>query len=149
MQSKFAGARGPAAVPYGRNRLWVMQVCWLHSHRCLLAAAQIRARRDAFRMQLGKVLWTREVPSLCFFLPCATVWPSLAKSVNEDNILSCFNHIMVKAPNRYYLNVKNGRKKMDMRAAVSSQNKVNVGNYSCPAFGEGGETSGWGLQWCK
>lgn len=65
----------------------------------LLLETQIGACRDAIRMQLRTFIWTREVPSLCFFFPCAMFYPSCAKNVNEDSILCHFNHIEVKPLN--------------------------------------------------
>jgi len=48
---------------------------------------------------------------------------------------------MVKALNLYLLDVNIGIKKKGIRAAMSFQNKVDVGNYSCPTLGEQGESS--------
>lgn len=90
----------------------------IHVEVCLLQT-QTGACRDAFRMQLGKFLCTRK-SLLCFFLPCAMFWPSCANSVNEDNILSHFNHTDAKTPKSVSFKCKKWKKKKkDKRAAMS------------------------------
>lgn len=119
MQSKSAGAQGPAAAPYTTFEKWRSADC-LHVDICVLQA-QMGGGREAFRMQLRTFLWTREVPCLCFLLPCAMFWPSRVKSVNEDNILSHFNHIDIKTPKSVSFKCKKmEEKKKEMRSAMSS-----------------------------
>lgn len=110
-RQNFPGPKGLLRFPTGYT---TFEKC--RSAACLLRdvcllKTQMAAFREAFRMQLSKIYLGCRSPFSLFLLPCAIFWPSWVKSANEDNLLSCFDHIEVKTPNQCLLNLKNGRER--------------------------------------